>query len=91
MARSAGDVHGKTSGEEDAVKVAPPVIAPLDLRLLAGASFGAVLADPPWRYVTWSARGRDRCPDHKPIEGYRGANIVKALQARLRKSKTPGG
>jgi hypothetical protein len=48
---------------------APPAIAPLDLRLLAGANFGAILADPPWRYETWSEKGRDRCPDDKPIEG----------------------
>lgn len=25
--------------------------------------FGAILADPPWRFKTWSAKGRDRCPD----------------------------
>jgi hypothetical protein len=25
--------------------------------------YGAILADPPWRYITWSDRGRDRCPD----------------------------
>lgn len=25
--------------------------------------FGAILADPPWRFESWSARGRDRCPD----------------------------
>lgn len=22
-----------------------------------------ILADPPWRFATWSAKGRDRCPD----------------------------
>lgn len=25
--------------------------------------FGAILADCPWRFSTWSAKGRDRCPD----------------------------
>ena len=25
--------------------------------------YGAILADPPWRFETWSAAGRDRCPD----------------------------
>lgn len=26
-------------------------------------TFGAILCDPPWRFATWSAKGRDRCPD----------------------------
>ena len=25
--------------------------------------FACILADPPWRFSTWSAKGRDRCPD----------------------------
>ena len=25
--------------------------------------YKAILADPPWRFSTWSAKGRDRCPD----------------------------
>lgn len=25
--------------------------------------FGCILADPPWRFETFSAKGRDRCPD----------------------------
>lgn len=25
--------------------------------------FPCILADPPWRFSTWSAKGRDRCPD----------------------------
>jgi N6-adenosine-specific RNA methylase IME4 len=33
------------------------------LRMLPRADYGAVLADPPWRFRTWSAKGRDRCPD----------------------------
>lgn len=27
--------------------------------------YGAILADPPWRFKTWSPKGRDRCPDSK--------------------------
>lgn len=30
---------------------------------LPEGSFGAILADPPWSFRTWSDRGRDRCPD----------------------------
>lgn len=26
-------------------------------------TFKVILADPPWRFKTWSAKGRDRCPD----------------------------
>jgi len=25
--------------------------------------YGAILIDPPWRFATWSVKGRDRCPD----------------------------
>ena len=25
--------------------------------------YGAILADPPWQFTTWSAKGRGRCPD----------------------------
>lgn len=25
--------------------------------------YGAILADPPWRFATWSDKGRGRCPD----------------------------
>ena len=25
--------------------------------------YGAILADPPWRFATWSERGKGRCPD----------------------------
>ena len=27
------------------------------------SGFGAILCDPPWHFSTWSAKGRDRCPD----------------------------
>jgi len=30
---------------------------------LTGQRFGAILADPPWHFETWSSAGRDRCPD----------------------------
>ena len=32
-------------------------------------TYGAILADPPWRYNTWSGKGRDRCPDARPFKG----------------------
>jgi N6-adenosine-specific RNA methylase IME4 len=30
---------------------------------LQPGKYGAILADPPWRFATYSAKGRDRCPD----------------------------
>jgi N6-adenosine-specific RNA methylase IME4 len=30
---------------------------------LPAGPFGCILADPPWRFTTFSAKGRDRCPD----------------------------
>lgn len=30
---------------------------------LPRGKFGAIYADPPWRFLTRSAKGRDRCPD----------------------------
>lgn len=27
--------------------------------------YGAILADPPWRFETWSAKGEDRSPDYQ--------------------------
>lgn len=30
---------------------------------LPDGPFGCILADPPWRFVTFSGKGRDRCPD----------------------------
>lgn len=30
---------------------------------LPGGKFGCILADPPWRFATFSPKGRDRCPD----------------------------
>src|ERR1017187_320133 len=33
------------------------------------SKFGAILADPPWRFKTYSKKGRNRCPDWKPFEG----------------------
>ncbi len=31
--------------------------------------FGAVLADPPWRFKTYNEAGRNRCPDWKTFKG----------------------
>lgn len=33
--------------------------------------FKVILADPPWNFSTWSARGRDRCPD-APVTNAQG-------------------
>ena len=30
--------------------------------------YGAFLADPPWRFATYSAKGRDRCPETRHYE-----------------------
>ncbi|MDO8596396.1 MAG: MT-A70 family methyltransferase [Sulfuricaulis sp.] len=30
--------------------------------------FGAILADPPWRFETYNENGRGRCPDWKPFK-----------------------
>lgn len=31
--------------------------------------FGAILADPPWRFKTYSDKGRSRCPDWRAFRG----------------------
>ncbi len=31
--------------------------------------FGAILADPPWRFKTYNEKGRNRCPDWRPYKG----------------------
>lgn len=31
--------------------------------------FKAILADPPWRFMTWSEKGRGRCPDGRWSDG----------------------
>lgn len=36
--------------------------------------FGAILADPPWRFQTFSAKGRDRCPDG-PVSAKSARNL----------------
>jgi len=33
------------------------------LRFLERDHYGAILVDPPWHFTTYSAKGRDRCPD----------------------------
>jgi hypothetical protein len=35
----------------------------------SGRRFGAILADPAWRYETYNEAGRNRCPDWKPFKG----------------------
>ena len=34
---------------------------------LPAGPFGVIMADPPWRFKTWSPKGRDRCPDGVPV------------------------
>lgn len=42
---------------------------------LPAGQFGAILADPPWRFTTFSAKGRGRCPD-----GPLSAKVARNLQ-----------
>jgi N6-adenosine-specific RNA methylase IME4 len=35
----------------------------MDLQHLPAGHFGCILADPPWRFATFSEKGRGRCPD----------------------------
>ncbi len=37
--------------------------------------YGAILADPPWRFETWSHKGRDRSPDYALL----GCSDISAL------------
>jgi N6-adenosine-specific RNA methylase IME4 len=58
-----------------------------DLHRLGASGYkaGAILADPPWRYGTWSDKGRDRSPDRhydtEPLAGIK-ALPVPELAAR---------
>lgn len=36
-----------------------------------GRRYGAIIADPPWRFATWSDKGRGRCPDGWRADGPR--------------------
>lgn len=36
---------------------------------LPTGQYGAIYADPPWRFKTFSAKGRDRCPDGYSKDG----------------------
>jgi hypothetical protein len=51
---------------------------PSSLPTVAGG-FGVVIADPPWRFATYSAKGRDRCPDSPRLiraDGYRTLSVA---------------
>lgn len=37
--------------------------------MLPPGPFGCILADPPWRFATFSEKGRGRCPDGKRTNG----------------------
>lgn len=41
-----------------------PSKAPKPFDNLTAGHYRAILVDPPWRFVTWSARGNDRAPDY---------------------------
>lgn len=36
---------------------------------LPSAYYGAILADPPWRFATYNERGRRKCPDWRTAKG----------------------
>lgn len=44
------------------------------LNLPRAGQYACVLADPPWHFSTWSARGRDRCPD-APVTNAQGYDV----------------
>lgn len=54
---------------------------------LPAGPFGAILADPPWHFSTWSARGRDRCPDG-PVTNEHGYNVRGRNNSPLRHYST---
>jgi N6-adenosine-specific RNA methylase IME4 len=48
--------------------------------------FGAILVDAPWHFKTWSAKGRNRCPDNKH---YRTMPTEKIAQLDVRRLAKP--
>ena len=46
--------------------------------------FGAILADPPWNFRTYSRKGRDRCPDARHY-GVMKFEDIKALSADVQR------
>lgn len=53
-------MHSGTYGER-------PAAAPF--HGLHANGYGAILADPPWRFATYNEKGRQRCPDWKRFKG----------------------
>jgi N6-adenosine-specific RNA methylase IME4 len=49
--------------------------------------YRAILADPPWHFSTWSARGRDRCPD-APVYNAQGFDVRGRNNSPLRHYST---
>jgi N6-adenosine-specific RNA methylase IME4 len=45
------------------------MMAPAPFEALRAHYYGAILADPPWRFRTYSEKGRSRAPDRKPFKG----------------------
>lgn len=39
-------------------------------------TYGAILCDPPWRFKTWSEKGRDRSPDAPCAKAVRHYNVM---------------
>jgi N6-adenosine-specific RNA methylase IME4 len=71
--------------ETNRAMLAPPFDGNVPLASLPRAYFGAILADPPWRFETWSDAGRDRSADrHYPtmtMDEIRAVDVA-ALAAR---------
>lgn len=49
----------------------------MTLGQIPAGPFGVILADPPWRFATFSEKGRGRCPDGKRTNG--NGNFVDGL------------
>ena len=49
---------------DDASRPGPEVAAELDALAAGSLKFAAILADPPWEFVTYSDKGQDRSPEY---------------------------
>lgn len=52
-------------------------------------TYAAILADAPWRYETWSGKGRDRCPDARPFKGSSARHYEVMTMKELREIEIP--
>jgi N6-adenosine-specific RNA methylase IME4 len=63
-----------------AASVLPERCTNLDFLIASGEKFGAILADPPWMFRTWSDKGKDRSAEnHYPVMGL---DAIAALPVR---------